>query len=125
MGRKLCCMLAARLEHFPCMDAAHRRNKGMLTLRSLRELQVPTQAQTNLPANVEAETLRVPGTTFSFFHLKHIFHFLLIDGLVSCKLDCEQDQAFDFEYLCPVVNLYFAASARQMNRHQDYILQHL
>ena len=39
------------------MDAAHRRNKGMPTLRSLRELQVPTQAQTNLPANVEAETL--------------------------------------------------------------------
>ena len=57
VSRRLYGEKAARVKHFPCMDAAHRRNKGMLTLRSLRELQVPAQAQTNLPANVEAKTL--------------------------------------------------------------------
>ena len=43
----------------------------------------------------------------------------------SCELNREKDQAFDFESLCPAIDLYLSSFACKVNGNQDDILQDL
>ena len=45
--------------------------------------------------------------------------------VLSCELNREKNHAFDFEFLCPAMDLYLTPFDCNVNGNQDDILQNL